>query len=274
MCFAFLLMIPAFALYAYVFIRLSLVAPAVMVEDLGPRAALRRSWELVRDYWWRTFALILVLSLMAAVVAAGPALLLISIITLITRNFDQFVVDVVSGAVTVVSSLIFTPLQLIAITLYYFDQRVRKESFDIETAMGERYGPYGPYGPYPPAQPAYGTGYGSYAPSESGAATQPNLGYGPQVPQQAQYGQTPYGTYGSYANADNQPLQQPDAPPPYSPPLEPDEPPAGGEPAEPPPAAPEEDRPQQAPNEPRTGDYPPQGPAVAQDDTSQGRGQA
>jgi hypothetical protein len=38
---------------------------AVAVEDLGPVDALRQSWFLVKDYWWRTFGILILLSILS-----------------------------------------------------------------------------------------------------------------------------------------------------------------------------------------------------------------
>lgn len=38
---------------------------AVAVEDLGPVDSLRQSWYLVQGYWWRTFGILLLLSILA-----------------------------------------------------------------------------------------------------------------------------------------------------------------------------------------------------------------
>ena len=170
-CFSCLLIIPAGALLAYVFIRLFVVTPVVMVEHLGPMQALRRSWELVKNYWWRTFAIYIVLAILAYVVQAGPAFVVQFIVAIFTPR-DLVLQQVISGMVTVFTTLFFIPIQLIAITLYYFDLRVRKEGYDLETAVQQRY--------YPPQpqQPAWsGATYG-----QPGATTPimppPSLGEG------------------------------------------------------------------------------------------------
>ncbi len=58
----------------YLFARLFVVGPAVVIEGLGPIAALRRSWALTADAGW-TIALFLVLALLfvfgASVLASG-----------------------------------------------------------------------------------------------------------------------------------------------------------------------------------------------------------
>jgi hypothetical protein len=190
LCFASILMFVTVPFYAYVFVRLSVIIPALMVENLGPVQAVRRSWQLVQGYWWRTFALMLVLGILGAVISAGPAYLVTALVTLFTGTFDPVLTTAVTAIVSVITEAFFIPLSLTCYTLYYFDLRVRKEGFDLETALDQRYAPpgaapggyyAGPQGQYPPA--------GAYPP--------PLLGYGaePQPQPQPQYPTYPQQAY-------------------------------------------------------------------------------
>lgn len=186
LCLGFLLMFVSFIFYLYVTVRLTVMVPAIMVENLGPVQALRRSWQLVRDYWWRTFALVLVLGIISFVISAGPAFVVTLLVGALTQSLDSTITTAVSGVVTVVAEAFFIPLQLISITLYYFDLRVRKEGFDIETAVSQRYSyPGGPM-PQGAAPGGYYAGqYGQNAPV--GGYAPPALGYAPQPEAPAQY---------------------------------------------------------------------------------------
>ena len=175
MCFAFFLIIPAIIFSAYVFVRLSMVVPAIIIENLGPVEAMRRSWRLVQDYWWRTAAILLVLGILSLVIAAGPAAVIVAIVSLVTRSFDQVMINAVSGLVTVITAAFFVPLDLTSRTLYYFDLRVRKEGFDLDTAMTQRYGqPGSPQPGYGGMQAAQAGGYGQ---PQAGGPSAPVLGY-------------------------------------------------------------------------------------------------
>jgi hypothetical protein len=57
------LIVPA----VYVFVRLSLAIPVVLREDLGPVAALRRSWDLVGGVWWWVFGVFVVVGIVGAI---------------------------------------------------------------------------------------------------------------------------------------------------------------------------------------------------------------
>lgn len=192
MCMAFLLIVPAGIFATYVFVRYTAVVPALMAENLGPIQGLRRSWRLVQNYWWRTIGLLVLLSVLSSVISAGPGYFVAAVVALFTKSLDQTTTSAVVGAVSVITSALFIPIQLASITLYYFDLRTRREGFDLETALTQRYGESGQYGtpntnlpatpnPYNPAPntmspPVLGAGaplsaYSSdYAP---GAPTQP-----------------------------------------------------------------------------------------------------
>lgn len=88
-------------------VRLSLFAPACVIEDLGPIDSLKKSWRVTADNFWLTFALFLLFSLLIWVVTFPLSFLQISgiwISTLITSSF---------------SMLIYAPALSIGVTLYY-----------------------------------------------------------------------------------------------------------------------------------------------------------
>ena len=104
-----------------------LVAPViVVVEKMGPVAALGRSWRLSSGSRW---ILNLVLSLLiggifGGLAAAGQ-----------TEQPGQFGVStVVQTLVNLASTIIWAPVEWIAFTILYYDLRVRKEAFDLQLA--------------------------------------------------------------------------------------------------------------------------------------------
>lgn len=174
--------------YLFIVVRLRLVVPVIMVEGLGPVEAIRRSWRLVQNYWWRTLALVIVLGLLNLVISAGPAYLVLAIVGIFTRGTDPVTAAAITGTGTVIMSALFLPLELVSTTLYYFDLRVRKEGFDIEQALDRRYAS--------PSQPTYYPGgqIGQDAPPPVlGQGTQPQpypqQGYGQQSYPQSGYTQ-------------------------------------------------------------------------------------
>jgi hypothetical protein len=113
----------------------AIAIPAVVLENIDGGQALTRSKELTRDYVWRMiviyflttiFSVVVVTGLNAGVEHLGPTLFLHS--GLVTKEALTEIMDSLGG-------VLFGPISAIGITLAYYDQRVRKEAFDIEHMM-------------------------------------------------------------------------------------------------------------------------------------------
>lgn len=131
----FLLLIPVCVYTLLMTVRYSLAIPACVVEDLKARKAIRRSIQLAKDSWGRIFLL----------------MLLVGVIKLGLIGLTQFFVFIAAfkhpgqplgPGVLALSQVIgfFTnsflgPIWAAGITLFYYDQRVRKEGYDIEWMM-------------------------------------------------------------------------------------------------------------------------------------------
>jgi hypothetical protein len=113
----------------YLYAAFSLAVPALLFEDLRGRAALRRSRSLVRGRWWPTAAVLLVSTLLTSIVRGG----LTGVLVGLTAAGGNGVVRTISQIIaTSVGSVLTTPFAAAVITVLYFDQRVRKEGFDLE----------------------------------------------------------------------------------------------------------------------------------------------
>lgn len=110
---------------AIITVRVFLYVVAIVLEDIGWWAAFRRSWRLVRGNSWRTVAIIL----FTLALAFGPPILV--------NTTNELLEEVMGSLVSVLFSdtllLVLSPLWGIAETLLYYDCRVRKEGFDLET---------------------------------------------------------------------------------------------------------------------------------------------
>jgi len=118
-----------------------LFAPqAVLVENLGPTKALSRSSELATGSWLRVFGLSIVVVLLLTV-----GWLIIGIPFAIYSAFvpDPYTPWGGSPELTIMvirsimSSALLIPFGIIANTLLYYDLRLRKEQFNIDTMAGE-----------------------------------------------------------------------------------------------------------------------------------------
>ena len=139
----FALTIVALLLYTRIFFT----PQAVMIENQGAWASLKRSWSLTRGYFWRTVGYLLVITILVWVLVAIPSA--IFTVPLTVLGVDRQVQLLVTTVVNTVFSVLATPFSLICYTLMYFDVRIRKEGFDIEQHTSAMLGaePATPYAP-------------------------------------------------------------------------------------------------------------------------------
>lgn len=114
-----------------------LLAPIVILEERSPTGAWRRAWNLTRRRFWWVLGFALLLYLFNLLVVAGPA----AVVTAagqfaFGRPFDfaqgMFTIQtVVQSLTTLITSLLYLPLQVAAMTLLYIDLRVRTEGLDL-----------------------------------------------------------------------------------------------------------------------------------------------
>ena len=121
----------AYGFIAY--IRNSLAVPAAVMENLAVRQAMRRSKQLAEGTKGRIFLLLLLLFALYCV--AGALQFPFAVLLLRSRSAEHIVAQVISLFVAFLSSSLIGPVASIGLCLFYFDQRVRKEAFDIEFLM-------------------------------------------------------------------------------------------------------------------------------------------
>lgn len=130
--------------------RSCLLAPALAIEDLGPVAALRRSFALTRGRrLWRVLGISVLLSLLASMVAqvisgftgvigvvAYVGILLASQMSQLMLGVGVLLVITMLGAF--LASMIAQPFLSSGVTALYADQRMRHEAWDVELARASR----------------------------------------------------------------------------------------------------------------------------------------
>jgi len=138
-----LLIIPGF----YVACRLLTCVPAALLEDLGPRASLERSFSLTKDYAGRAFVIYLLYFVLVYAAAFlftfpfGVAMALSSKNPGAVRLWFAL-----SHVGEFIGSVLVGPILTIATAVFYYDLRVRKEAFDLQFMMN-------PTGPIAPGAP-------------------------------------------------------------------------------------------------------------------------
>lgn len=117
-------------------VRTCMSAPAIVLEGLGVRAGLRRSFALTGGAFWRTFGILLLVSVMASVAASmlqvpfsivGVGAAVVSgdtLSTLLVLVFVSHLGQLFSGALT-------TPFVAGVTGLLYIDRRIRLEGLDV-----------------------------------------------------------------------------------------------------------------------------------------------
>jgi hypothetical protein len=124
-----------YGLLVYYLTRWSLTVPASVVEQRGPIDALVRSAGLVSGQWFRTGAVLAVLSAILFVVGTMPAYVVILLFELLGLAGSPFAPSMVRAFVTnVVSILVQIPVGAIGFlgyTLLFVDLRNRREGSDL-----------------------------------------------------------------------------------------------------------------------------------------------
>lgn len=129
--FALALLSLIYGVWAY--LKISLAVPAAVVESLKTGAAVRRSAQLLASRKVRIFLLLLLLVALYMVVGVIESPLLILAVR--ARGVEAFVTQGINLAVSFVAGTLIGPVGAIGVCLFYFDERVRREGFDIEWMM-------------------------------------------------------------------------------------------------------------------------------------------
>lgn len=136
------LMMGFVAVFLWVAIKLMVAPAAVVIEELGALAGLRRSWDLTRANWWRILGITLVVGILVAVITQVvliPASLLPSVLSGVVsphggRGQDATLTVAVSIITAVVGALVGAvgyAFQTSVMALLYLDLRMRKDGLDI-----------------------------------------------------------------------------------------------------------------------------------------------
>ncbi|MBW3658677.1 MAG: hypothetical protein KY457_08555 [Actinobacteria bacterium] len=112
-----------------------LLVPAVVVEDAGPGAAVRRAWELLRVRLWPTLGVVVVAGLLAGLVSAAVGLVTTAVGSV--AGPASFVVEAVGSTL---SAMVTVPFLTYAALLVYVGAVVRLEGPDALPVPRDREG--------------------------------------------------------------------------------------------------------------------------------------
>lgn len=138
--FALALVLGACALW--LLLRLSLAYPACVVEQLGPWAAIKRSDALSKLTRGRIFLLFLLGMAISWLLTFGAMVPVAVVLALIPAANAPQHAELIGRiflfawyGLSIALQAVVRPVYGIALTLFYFDQRIRTEGFDIEWMM-------------------------------------------------------------------------------------------------------------------------------------------
>jgi hypothetical protein len=103
----------------YLFVRWYFVPQVVVIDDARGFDALRESGNVVSGFWWRTFGLVVMINLAAAL----PALLITAPFAGIASNTDDAIWAL---AGTICAESVTAPFVALFATLLYYDLRARR----------------------------------------------------------------------------------------------------------------------------------------------------
>jgi hypothetical protein len=130
----FLLLLPVGAYTIFMSLRYALALPSCVVESTKARDSLRRAIDLSKGARWRIFVLALLIGVIKfALVAVTQVFTIVGVV----KNHGQLGpgMTAISQVIGFFTNTFLGPIYATGITLLYYDQRVRKEGFDIEWMM-------------------------------------------------------------------------------------------------------------------------------------------
>jgi hypothetical protein len=107
-----------------------LVPQAVVLEEHGPGAALRRSWNLVRGSVRRALVIVIATGILSFLISTVPWMA--GSLVLRLSGIDTMLFSLMLTIFGLGGQILLQPLLFAIFTLFYYDQRIRKEGYDIE----------------------------------------------------------------------------------------------------------------------------------------------
>ncbi len=118
-------------------VRYSVAVPALVLENLSARQALKRSVALTRGFLWRLLVvgvLTLLIRMVVVFLCQSPFAIAVMLVT-VKGGYPSIWLSIPSMLVGGVCAAATAPLFMIGFALAYYDLRVRKEGFDLQLMM-------------------------------------------------------------------------------------------------------------------------------------------
>ena len=141
--FVFIVVAAALAVIVWLVLGCSISLPVCVLEKKSAWDSLQRGWILGKGTRGRIFVmflLVMALALAVSMVAAIPSMIILFTSAAAgsppaTGSVAFIVAEVTRAVLDLVLQVALAPISAIALVLFYYDQRIRKEGFDIEWMM-------------------------------------------------------------------------------------------------------------------------------------------
>ncbi|MEE6282729.1 glycerophosphoryl diester phosphodiesterase membrane domain-containing protein [Georgenia sunbinii] len=128
-----LALLAAFAVFAFITVRVMLATCIIMLEGTGIFAAIGRSWRLTKGHFWRLFGIMLLTGIIVSVLSAVLSVPFSMIGTFVAM--ESLTLSVVLSALgQLAGSALAIPVLAAVLALLYVDVRMRTEGLDVELA--------------------------------------------------------------------------------------------------------------------------------------------
>jgi hypothetical protein len=139
----FLVVVAAVGVIAWLGLGYSMGMAVCVVEQMSPWESMQRAMRLsngTRGRIFVMFILVVCLGMVVSAIAYIPFMAVVAVLTASGTNLQSatsaiVVADVLNFVVNMTLQVALTPVSWIALVLFYYDQRIRKEGFDIERMM-------------------------------------------------------------------------------------------------------------------------------------------
>jgi MFS family permease len=134
--FILLLVLAALVLVGWVVMRFAVSIPVFLLEKQGAVDSMTRSGVLTRGHRWRIFGAVVVMYIVVSVVQF-LFVMPFSILTFVyaAKGLLPMWIQVGQAVAGAIAGTVAGPLFMITLALIYYDVRIRKEGFDLESMM-------------------------------------------------------------------------------------------------------------------------------------------
>lgn len=104
---------------------------ALVNQETGVTEALSVSWRLTYGFVWRTIGYSLLLLILGQIIGNIPTILVLTAQAILPDFSGSGLAAGLTTASSYLIAIIWTPISITAVTLYYLDLRVRKDDYDL-----------------------------------------------------------------------------------------------------------------------------------------------